>query len=235
MSSSRTRFSASALAAAGLLTLQACAGAPNSEQIKRAESVLPTEQFGITVSNAPEQIAIGLHASGLSANHEAALGVLVARWRADGGGPVTLRAPLSGNVALVHRMQEAAAAALARLGVPRERLSLLGYAAAPTVEAAPLLISYERFEAQGPNCSGGWRNLTSTDSNTPYDHFGCSVTANISAQVANPRDFLAPAVETPADDSRREVILGKYRLGLATSSVKDDQASGKVSDVAGGR
>ena len=62
-----------------------------------------------------------------------------------------------------------------------------------------------------------------------FDHFGCATTANIAAQVANARDFLAPAVETPADNARRQVVMGKYRLGIPTSSAKDDQADGKVS------
>lgn len=233
MSCNRTLARGAGLTLALGLTalLAACAGGPSEEEVARARQLLPTEQYGITVSNAPEQIALGLHASGLTETQEAALGVFVSRWRQNGGGPVTLRAPL-GDPALSRRMQAEAGAYLVKLGVPRERLVVASYSA--QAAGAPLLASYDRFEAAGPNCSGGWRNLVSTGPNLAYDHFGCSVTADIATQVANPRDFLAPAVETPADNSRRQVVLGKYRQGQITSSAKDDQANGKVSDSGGG-
>ena len=212
--------------------LQACAVDPNPAETARRQQLLPTEQYGLAVTNQPEQIALGLHADGLSAAQQAALGQFVSRWRLNGGGAVTLRAPVSGNAALSRRMETETGAYLVKLGIPQERLVLAGYAAA--APSAPLLASYERFEAKGPNCSGGWSDIMSTGSNAAYDHFGCAVTANIAAQVANPRDFLAPAVETPADNSRRSVVLNKYRLGAVTSSAKDDQANGKVSDSGGG-
>ena len=216
-----------ALALLASAALQGCASASRADANRRAQLV-PTEQYGVTVTNTPEQIAIGLHPSGLSANQQAALGQFLDRWRENGGGAITVRKPMGADATVARRMQDAAVGYLVKLGAPRERLVLAGYQAAP---AAPLLISYERFEAKGPNCSGGWKNLVSTGENAPYDHFGCSTMANIAAMVANPRDFLAPAVETPADNSRRAVVLGKYRNGQVTSSARDDQASGRVSDT----
>ena len=214
------------IAAAGL---QACASDPHAADAAKAKVLLPTEQFAVQVTNHPEQIALGLHSAGLSATQQAALGQFVSEWRDDGGGLVTVRAPTDGaDSAAAARMQGEAVAYLVKLGVPRERLAVTGYVS-NRAPGAPLLASYEKFEAQGPNCSGGWGNLTSTGSNKVYDHFGCAVTANIAAQIANPRDLLAPAAITPADNSRRAVVLGKYRQGQLTSSAKDDQADGKVS------
>lgn len=234
MSSSKAKTLAGlGLALAGTLALQACASDPHPEATRRAAQLLPTEQYGVTVTNAPEQVALGLHAGGLTATQQAALAQFVSRWRSNGGGAITLQAPVGGDPAVARLMEDAAAGYLVKLGAPRERLVVTGYAAGGDPKA-PLLIRYERFEAQGPNCSGGWKNLTSTDSNTPYDHFGCAVTSNIAVQVANPRDFLAPAVETPADNTRRSVVLGKYRAGQVTSSASDTQANGKVSDSGGG-
>ncbi len=96
---------------------------------------------------------------------------------------------------------------------------------------APLLASYDRFDAQGPNCSSGWGDLTATGHNSTFGHFGCAVTANVAAQIANPRDLIAPAVMTPGDNVRRAVVLDKYRRGEVTSSAKDDQADGKTSST----
>jgi pilus assembly protein CpaD len=233
MSCSKTTVRAAALLAlVGATGLSACAYNADPGATLRAQQLLPTEQYGIKVTSHPQQIALGLHASGLTATQEAALGQFVSEWRSDGGGAVTLRTPTDGpDPQVARRMQDQAAAYLVKLGVPMERLVVTGYAS-QRAPGAPLLASYDHFEATGPNCSGGWSSLGPSNANTPYGHFGCAVTANIAVQVANPRDFLAPAVETPADDGRREVVLDKYRQGQVTSTAKDTQANGTVSDAA---
>ncbi len=192
-------------------------------------ALTPTEHFGVQVTSHPEQIALGLHRDGLSTNQQAALSQFVSQWREDGGGVVTLRLPIdAADPAAAARVQRETKTYLVQLGIPAERLQTAGYTS-NRAPGAPLLASYDRFEAVGPNCSSGWSNLAHDYQNRAFDHFGCSVTANTAAQVANARDFLAPAVETPADNPRRQVVLGKYRLGVQTSSAKDDQADGKVS------
>ena len=85
------------------------------------------------------------------------------------------------------------------------------------------------YEAATPDCSKGWGNITSTGSNRPFAHYGCAVTANIAAMAANPRDFITPTPIDPSDDARREVVMDKYRQGVATSTAADGQASGAVS------
>jgi pilus assembly protein CpaD len=93
----------------------------------------------------------------------------------------------------------------------------------------PVLASFQRLTAVGPDCRGGWDDITSSATNEPYSHFGCAVTANFAAQLADPRDLIAPVDLAPGDTTRREVVLGKYREGQITSSVKDTQASGAAS------
>ena len=87
------------------------------------------------------------------------------------------------------------------------------------------------YQAHGSDCAKTWDNLTSTGTNQASRHFGCTVTANFAAQIANPKDLLAPAQMTAADNTRRAVVLGKYRKGETTSSAKDSQASGTVSSA----
>lgn len=213
-----------AILAAGL-ALSGCAADSNPQTL----ALTPTEHFGIAVTSHPEQIALGLHTGGMSANQQAALAQFVSRWRDDGGGTVSVRAPAdAADPATAQRMQAQASGYLAKLGVPPVKLQVSGYTA-HRAPGAPLLISYERFSAQGPNCSGGWADLAANDHNSTFSHFGCAVTANIAAQVANPRDLIAPSVTTAADNSRRAIVLDKYRKGDVTASAKDDQADGKVS------
>jgi pilus assembly protein CpaD len=216
----------------GAAVLGGCSFGTPSKQIlaDQAPALTPTEQYGIKVTTAPEQIAIGLHADGLSANQQAALGQFVNGWREDGGGDVIVRAPSDGaDPHLARAVADAVQAYIAHLGVPAERLQVAGYAAGGAKDA-PVVASYERYVAQGPtDCAHRWDNQLANGSNAPSAHFGCAVTANIAAQIANPRDLLAPAVMTPSDNGRREVVMGKYREGAVTSSAQDAQASGKVS------
>ncbi len=227
MSCSKAMTRCSALAA--ILTAGAVLAGCSSDTNPQTLALTPTEHYGLTVSSHPEQIAIGLHRSGLSTTQKAALGQFVSQWRDDGGGVVSVRAPYdSADPALARHMQDEASAYLVQLGVPRQRVQVVGYAS-NRAPGAPILASYDRFEAQGPNCSSGWADLTATGHNSTFGHFGCAVTANVAAQIANPRDLIAPAVMTPGDNVRRAIVLDKYRKGEVTSSAKDDQADGKTS------
>ena len=225
MSCNKAMIRSASLAA--ILAVGAALAACTADTNPQTLSLTPTEHYGVSVTSHPEQLALGLHPAGLSATQKAALGEFVSRWRDNGGGMVSLRTPLdSASPGVARRMQDEASAYLIQLGVPGERMQVGGYAS-HRAPGAPLLASYDRFDAQGPNCSGGWSDLTSTGHNSTFGHFGCATTANFAAEIANPRDLVEPAVMTPADNTRRSVVLGKYRRGDATSSAKDDQADGK--------
>ncbi len=207
---------------AALMGLAACVSAP------QPSVPLPTEHFQATVEEVPDQVALGVHAEGVSAHQQAALSDFVARWREAGGGSIVIRTPAdAGEAEQAKSMGYAVQSQLQALGVPSERIELAAYQAGDP--RGPVLASFKRLEAQGPDCSGGWDNLTSTMSNEPYKHFGCALVANFAAQIADPRDLVSPPSLAPADNSRRQVVLSKYREGKVTASDKDTQASGAVS------
>ena len=183
------------------------------------------------VEKAPEQLALGPHAEGLSAAQSAALSEFAATWRDSGGGDILIRAPRAGDQIAVSRSAAATQAALASLGVPRAALRVDAYDAAPGEARPPVLVSFERYTATVADCSQQWDNLTSTGANRPSTHFGCAVTANFAAQLADPRDALRPAPTDASDASRRSNVLTAYRKGDVTSSKVDSQASGAVSKV----
>ena len=220
----RRAASLSAIASAAVL-LTACAGGHELA----GEPLVPTEQYKPIVTQAPEQVALAVHAGGLSPNQRSALADFVGRWRDNGGGEMLVKAPVNGgDPGSARRTADVMTGYLAHLGVPADRLRLVGYDAGH-VHDAPVLASFERFEAISPDCSKGWNSLTATGSNRPFEHFGCAVTANFAQMVANPRELVAPAAIDPADNGRREVVLGKYRQGQTTSTNMDSQASGSVS------
>lgn len=221
LSSSKIKLALCGLAFIGL------SGCATSQKLATAKP-LPTEHFAIKVDETPDQVALAVHAEGVSPNQQAALADFVARWRDAGGGIVVLKTPAdAADADQARSMTYAVQAQLQGLGVSSERIQLAAYqAGAPR---GPILASFLRLTAQGPDCSGGWDNLTSTIGNEPYKHFGCAQTANLAAMIADPRDLVSPPGLSPADNTRRQVILGKYREGKLTSSDKDDQASGAVS------
>ena len=191
----------------------------------------PLDQYAIKVAPQDEQVALAPHAFGLSQAQRAALADFAARWREAGTETVTIDAP---SVAACgcdpHATARAALAALQGLGVPPSLLKIGEYDPAGRPNA-PVLAHYARFVASTDDCSKRWSNLVSTADNTVTSHFACATTQNIAAMVADPHDFLRPAPTTPADNGRRAVVLDKYRQGQITSSVKDDQASGTVSQA----
>lgn len=209
------------LLAAGALA--ACASGSDGPKTARLDAITPTEQFPIEVRQNPDEVRLAIHDRGLSDGQYAALTALVDRWRETGGGAVTIQAPRGAGEGQAAVYAEATTRALGDLGVPLDRVKLVGYQAAGD-KAAPLIVGFASYEAVGPTC-GKWENLTSTGSNKPYANFGCAQTANIAAMIANPRDLIAPRDMTPADASRRQVVLDKYRKGEITSTAKDDQAT----------
>lgn len=194
------------------------------------QPLTPNERYAIQVSQAPDQVALAPHGY-LSNGQKGALAAFVTRWRASDGGDVVVQAPANASDrAAARRTADATIAYLRQLGVPGPALREAGYDAADP-QAAPILATFTRYEAHGPDCSHTWDDLADSSSNNSSRHFGCATTANFAAQIANPRHLIAPAELDPADNNRREVVLGKYRQGQVTSSAKDDQASGAISSA----
>jgi pilus assembly protein CpaD len=124
-------------------------------------------------------------------------------------------------------MAFAARTRLVGMGAPAAAVRIVGYDAGGAPNA-PLKVGFPRYRASIPQC-GGWDNITATRGNNAYENFGCAVTANMAAQIANPEDLLGPRDSTPADAGRRDTVMGKYRKGETTASAKEEQATGAVS------
>ena len=208
-------------------TVTACASPYETKTPKTEPARLPTEQFANTLQSSPDEILLAPHAAGLSPNQSSALAALVRRWRENGNGVITIQAPAGGGDA-VYRSVTAVQTALSDMGLPDEQIRVIAYgnAASP---GAPLAVSYTRYDVQPLECGRDWKSYTHTFSNQVTNNFGCAVTANLGAMIANPADLANPRTMDPSDAARREVVLGKYRAGQVTSAAKDDQASGAIS------
>ncbi|MFN3512116.1 MAG: CpaD family pilus assembly protein [Phenylobacterium sp.] len=216
------------LAAAGVLA--ACATTVD-QQGQVAEPLTPTEQWRAELSTHPEEILLAAHASGLSPRQADALAAFAAGWREVEGGTITIQAPSGGaEPASAYRAAEAARAFLVAQGVPGDLIRTVGYR--PGDEGpAPLRIGYLRHSVLLPECGREWTNIARSASNRVQPNFGCAVTANMAAQIANPADLAGPRSFEPGDAQRRGVVLDKYRKGEPTATAVDKQANGAVSRV----
>ena len=207
----RLLFAAVALSALGL---GGCVTGGANDKLA-TEPRTPTEQFAIEVDREPEEIRLAIHAQGLSANQDAATGTFVDGWREAEGGEIIIQAPNGGgDPAAVHRMVESVRHTLAETGVPREMVRIVGYDARGQA-APPLIVGYERHVARGPQC-GDWKNLTRSMNNKVQSNFGCAITANMAAQIADPRDLIEPRRIDPADAARRRVVREEFPHGQPT-------------------
>jgi len=189
----------------------------------------PLSQYRASTEELDGQIALAPHTSGqLSEAQKTALKTLVTKVASLSEGAFVLRIagpdPESGDAAMT---AQAAADQLRALGVSTDRISFGRYDAPQ--RGGPVQISYSAFAAIGPNCKKGWDDFSATGENNVTRHFGCATASNLAAMIADPRDLQRPAAETSADATRRINVLGKYRKGETTSTSKDDQASGAVS------
>jgi pilus assembly protein CpaD len=221
------------LAGLGLLALGACATTDASDKKAAADPppITPTERFSIKVDPAPLELKLGAHAAGLSQNQADSLRDFFGRWSQTDRAPITIKAPEHGPAqAAVYRTATAARDYLIGQGVDPDAVHIVGYEAAGD-GAAPVVVGFVRYEAHGPQCGRSWDNLADVYQNREYDEFGCSVTANIAAQIAEPADLLHPRDVDPPDAQRRQTVLDAYRKGSTTSSAKDSQANGAVSST----
>ena len=215
------------LAGAALLVLGACASHAPGEMTK---APTPTERYAIQVRQAPEELKLAPHTSGLSANQAEAVRAFAADWQASGGW-VTIKSPEHGpDPQAAYRTANDARDALVAHGVATSQVRIVGYDAGGD-ERAPVVVGFMRYVAKGPQCGRAWGDMSNVLENEPYGEFGCAVTANLAAEIADPADLARQRASDPSDAGRRQVVLDHYRQGQVTSAAKDSQADATLANV----
>jgi pilus assembly protein CpaD len=222
MSSSSLVLAAALLAATALT---GCATTRTDPEPSVART--PTEQFAPQVDNHVEGIQLAVHGGDLSKAQVDSLWGLVSTWRDSGAGQIQIETPQGPMAAdMAQKIQDA----LQGYGIRRDQYHMSFYAS--DGPGGVVRVSYKRYVASLARCGDAFSDFTKTANNAPESNFGCAITANIAAMVANPTDLASQRPMDPIDAGRRQVVLDKYRAGQATSSIKDDQADGTVSSIA---
>lgn len=210
---------------AAALTLGACAGAQGSGPAP----LTPTSRFALQVEPDLDRVALAVHETGLSASQMRALDDMVNRFAEQGAPVLRVEAP-SGEDPVALNVTWRVKAALEARGVPADRVQLLTYVAPDP--RAPVLVGFDVVRAAVPRCGTSWTNLGRTGANAGYANFGCAVNANLAAQIADPRDIVAPRAIAPSSAARRALVFDRYRSGTPTSATREPMVeSQRVSDA----
>lgn len=211
---------AAVLAAGLVVTGCATVGGGNA-----AVPLTPISRYSLQVEPGLDRIALAVHEAGLSGTQRAALHALAGRFNAAGADHIRIEAP-SGDDPVAGEAAWGARAALEQAGVPTERIRVAAYAAPDP--RAPVLAGFETFRAHVPDCAGRHGDMGGRMSNQSSIGLGCAITANMAAQIADPRDIVAPRAMTPSDSGRAAVIFDNYRSGQPTSAPQDSLVAGRI-------
>lgn len=214
--------SVSLVIAASALAVTACASGSTTQP------VTPLSQYVLQVQPGVDRIALAVHEQGLSANQQAALQGLVARFADARAEVLTVEAPAGDDPAAVAQAY-AVRDALQAMGVPGQRIQVVGYNA-PSPRA-PVLAGFQTVRAYIPDCAAQSRQMASRPSNGVTGGFGCAVTANLAAQIEDPRDIVGPRALQPSDSGRSAVVFARYRQGETTSAPQETMVNGRISNA----
>ena len=218
----------SAISAAALLAGCATASGPQAD----LTGVTPLDGWAreVKVTPEPQDIRLAPHETGLSVNQANALEGFIGLWMRAEARDITIKASDTGPGArAANRVAWDARDRLVSLGVPAGKIRMTAYDGADDPKA-PVVISFNSYVAEVPRC-GDWRNVSHSNDNRVHDNFGCALTANMAAQVANPQDLVTPRDTQLAEGGSRETMYEKFRKGEATGSGRDEVAKAKVSQV----
>jgi len=217
-----------AAASLGLMSLAGCAGGPSTSRLAREpDPILPTEQYPLRADTHADAINLRVNANGLSENQRRALEQLAGRANWMDGNPVTLEIVTSDNPQSI-AAGRAMRTYLIDRHVSEDAVSSSSHRDQPDDVVTITVVSYD---AHVYSCNRNWENVAATGSNAPYHNYGCALTANLAAQIADPRDLDSPTPATPADAARRSAVLEHYRRGEKTGAETDDNAKGTISQA----
>jgi pilus assembly protein CpaD len=223
-----TVLAATALAS---LLVAGCAHEGPGENARAKAATTPSQLYKLQAEDQTDQILLAVHTDGLSPAQDEAVRALADRWRDGGGRSIQIDAPQDpADSTVAYRAAQTVRQRLIAAGVPAAAIEQHAYDATGDAKA-PLKVSFVHFQADVPACGQSWEDLTATKNNAVQSNFGCAVTANIAAMIADPADIAAPRQVGSADAGRRVTVMQTYRKGEVTSAAADSKASGVISNA----
>lgn len=226
MITDRIRHLLPALILTPAMLLGACASVPG-HQAAAPPPVLPTEQYALQAQTTTKSISLRINPNGLSDNQRRALDQVAEHASWTSGEPADVAVTTNGTPAAVVAGRSITAYLIGR-DVPAQNVTQTSLQEQP---ADIVTVSLTYYTAHTYDCNRAWENLAATGANKSYANFGCALTSNLAAQIADPRDLDRAARATSSDPLRKSTILDKYRQGQVTTAEEDTQAKGTISDA----
>ncbi len=179
----------------------------------------PNERHPILVSNSQARLDIPVYAGsyGLTRSQESQLYSFLSDYGRSRGSQLVIMAPTGGDERATRAVFTDVKRVLRGRGFTENMVVLQTYS--PGYKAAyAIRLSYDRFVAEGPTCPDWSENLAFDPNNMPYPNMGCATQRNLAAQIANPRDLVQPANESPRSSERRDTVWDKYVKGEPTGA-----------------
>lgn len=179
---------------------------------------------------------IGKDRSTLTPDQRAQVRGFAQTWRQEATGGIIIDVPRGApNAAASAGASREARSLLIAAGVPPRVIAVHPYHVPNPHRLATVQLSYPRMAAEAGPC-GEWpddigSNTIENVENKPYWNFGCATQRNLAAMVADPADLVQPRAETPADATRRAVVLGHYERGEPTAAKGNDNNAAKITDI----
>lgn len=223
-----------ALAATLALSLGGCKTIEEGTRVAGWELTDPLQRHPILVSQQPEtlNIAVPRGANGLSPSQRSdVLGFSHQARASDAGNSRLVIAAPSGSsnetaaITAVHEIS----ALLKENGYTEADINIEPFDAAGASNP-PVKLSFQRFVAEGPECSNFQTNLARDPRNLPAPDLGCASQKNLAAMVVNPADLLGPRKMDVRPSERRSVTWDKYIKGESSGAQKSQDERVETSD-----
>ena len=182
----------------------------------------------ITVREATEDLELFVASSDtrLTPSDLTRVEAFATRFRGSRAAAIRVQLPKSGrNEAAARLVADHVTDVFRRMGIARTRILVSPYLPANLADTPPLLLSFSAVVADVEPCGRWPEDLGNTHENRNYQNFGCATQSNLAAQIADPRDLLAPRGMSEIDAERRSKVIEDYRQGRNTASSPSRQLS----------
>ena len=158
------------------------------------------------------QLLVDTDARGLSFDDMQRVEEFASRFKQAKGKVLRVHRPMeSDNKAGIDRVLPKVLKVLKANGLSRRHISLGSYEEKDESKQGVIHLSYRALAASVHDC-GNWEgDLTDNFANQNYGNFGCASQANFAAQLADPRDLVAPRAQGPIDAEQRANTIERYQ------------------------
>jgi pilus assembly protein CpaD len=208
------RLASLGLTASLLVACATPAPAPTSNEVERS--------FPIQVSSRIITHTVAFDGSGMeiAPASRTELDTMLHDFMRVGGGVLEIAvASESSDDTLTEQRREAVRQYARRSGVqPYElRFSQLRTS---TGRSGTVVVSYERFTAQAPDCTENVVDTAFNPSNKHHPNFGCFIQSQLATMVSNPADLTRSHTITDTDAMGRGEVIRKHRLAQPTGRAR---------------